>query len=62
MKLKIRTPRDEGPLISPILTSNEEKPLSAFRAQLHEIIFEADTFGGKAFDIALLKSRMKPKK
>ena len=26
----------------------------SIKDKLHEIIFEADTFGGKAFDIALL--------
>ncbi len=31
-----------------------EKPLLGIRAQLHEIIFEADTPGGRAFDVALL--------
>lgn len=31
-----------------------EKPLSPWRAKLHEIIFEADTPAGKAFDVALI--------
>lgn len=35
-------------------SSKEEKPLSPLRAQLHEIIFEADTHAGKAFDVVLL--------
>ena len=34
---------------------DESKPKrAAWRARLHEIIFEADTFAGKAFDVALL--------
>ena len=28
--------------------------MQKFKSKLHEIIFEADTLGGKAFDIALL--------
>jgi voltage-gated potassium channel len=35
-------------------SSGEEKPLSPLRARLHEIIFEADTPFGKAFDVLLL--------
>jgi len=35
-------------------SSREEKPLSPLRARLHEIIFEADTPAGKAFDVLLL--------
>jgi len=35
-------------------SSREEKPLSPLRARLHEIIFEADTAAGKAFDVLLL--------
>jgi voltage-gated potassium channel len=31
-----------------------EKPLPGRRARLHTIIFEADTFAGKAFDVTLL--------
>lgn len=31
-----------------------DRPLAPWREKLHEIIFEADTFGGKAFDVALL--------
>jgi voltage-gated potassium channel len=31
-----------------------KKPQSSFRARLHEVIFEADTRAGKAFDIALM--------
>ena len=30
------------------------KNLSKIRAKLHEVIFEADTAGGKAFDIVLM--------
>ncbi|MDP8223135.1 MAG: ion transporter [Candidatus Lernaella stagnicola] len=36
-----------------IRTQSEEKPPSPWRARLHEIIFEADTPLGKAFDILL---------
>lgn len=35
-------------------SSREEKPLTPLRAWLHEIIFEADTPTGKAFDVVLL--------
>ncbi len=35
-------------------SSREEKPLSPVRARLYEIIFEADTAAGKAFDVLLL--------
>jgi hypothetical protein len=35
-------------------SSKEEKPLSPLRTRLHEIIFEADTPAGKAFDVVLL--------
>jgi len=31
-----------------------ERPLSSWRAKLHEIIFEADTPAGKAFDVGLI--------
>ena len=34
-------------------SSKEEKPLSPLRARLHEIIFEAETPAGKAFDVLL---------
>lgn len=34
-------------------SSKEEEPLSPFRARLHEVIFEADTPAGKAFDVLL---------
>lgn len=37
-------------------TPKEEKPLSPTRAKIHEIIFEADTPAGKAFDVILLAS------
>jgi voltage-gated potassium channel len=33
---------------------SEQSPPSGFRHRLHEIIFEADTRAGKAFDVALL--------
>ncbi|HPJ39371.1 MAG TPA: ion transporter, partial [Spirochaetota bacterium] len=33
---------------------DKDKILSPWRRKLHEVIFEADTFGGKAFDVALL--------
>jgi voltage-gated potassium channel len=32
----------------------ERPPDASLRARLHEIIFESDTFAGKAFDVALL--------
>jgi voltage-gated potassium channel len=35
-------------------SSKEENPLSPLRARLHEIIFEAETAVGKAFDVILL--------
>ncbi len=35
-------------------SSREEKPLSPLRSKLHEVIFEADTPAGKAFDVVLL--------
>ena len=52
-------PDQSGPttthrLYSPLHASGEEAPLSPRRARLHEIIFEADTPAGKAFDVALL--------
>ena len=34
--------------------SSEQPPLQGWRARLHEIIFEADTPVGRAFDLALL--------
>jgi voltage-gated potassium channel len=37
-------------------SSKEEKPLSPLRARVHQIIFEADTPIGKAFDVVLLAS------
>ncbi len=42
------------PLYSRFRPRGEERPLSPGRARLHEIIFEADTPAGKAFDVALL--------
>jgi voltage-gated potassium channel len=41
-------------LYTPLRARGEEVPLSPRRARLHEIIFEADTPAGKAFDVALL--------
>ncbi len=41
------------PVFNTIRTAKEEKPFTPFRARLHEIIFEADTKAGKAFDILL---------
>lgn len=35
-------------------TKQKKEAFSPLREKLHEIIFEADTFEGKAFDIALL--------
>lgn len=34
--------------------SDKEQTLTGYRAVLHEVIFEADTFWGKVFDVALL--------
>jgi voltage-gated potassium channel len=42
------------PLYSQIKARSEQRPLSERRARLHEIIFEADTPVGKAFDVGLL--------
>jgi voltage-gated potassium channel len=56
----LHMPPDEGEsllthrLYSPFRSGSEEPPLSPRRARLHEIIFEADTPAGKAFDVALL--------
>ncbi|ARK10771.1 ion transporter [Fibrivirga algicola] len=36
--------------------STPEKPRAGWRARLHEVIFEADTAAGKAFDIGLIAS------
>jgi len=47
-------PEPRQRLYSPLHTESEEAPLSPLRARLHEIIFEADTPSGKAFDVALL--------
>ena len=47
-------PLSKQRLYSPIHSESEEVPLSPVRARLHEIIFEADTPAGKAFDVALL--------
>jgi len=37
-----------------VSSPSEQSPPSGFRQRLHEIIFEADTPAGKAFDVALL--------
>jgi len=37
-----------------VLHPSEQPPASGFRHRLHEIIFEADTPAGKAFDVVLL--------
>lgn len=42
------------PVPRPFHTSREERPLTPRRQRLFEIIFEADTPAGQAFDIALL--------
>ena len=34
----------------------KKKPENHLRARLHEIIFEADTWGGRFFDLALIWS------
>jgi voltage-gated potassium channel len=47
-------PEPRQRLYSPLHTESEEAPQSPLRARLHEIIFEADTPAGKAFDVALL--------
>jgi voltage-gated potassium channel len=54
MQSQDKESKKKGRLYSPIHTPSEEKPLSPLRARLHEIIFEADTPAGKAFDVALL--------
>ncbi len=36
--------------------TKKKKPRNGVRARLHEIIFEADTFGGRLFDIVLIWS------
>jgi voltage-gated potassium channel len=40
--------------MSPLKSNNKEKQFSPFRERLYEIIFEADTPKGKAFDVILL--------
>lgn len=47
-------PNNKQPLFKTVRTKGEEKPLSPIRAHIHEIIFEADTPAGKAFDVVLL--------
>jgi voltage-gated potassium channel len=42
------------PVLSAFHTAKEEKPLTPRRKQLFEVIFEAETPSGQAFDIALL--------
>jgi len=44
----------KGSGLRPFHTAKEEKPLTPKRQLLYEIIFEADTTAGKAFDVALL--------
>ena len=39
---------------SPRQKGAPDRPLAPWREKLHEIIFEADTFAGKAFDVGLL--------
>ena len=36
------------------MTAPDHPPLAPWRQKLHTVIFEADTPGGKAFDVALL--------
>lgn len=40
----------------PLDPSQSDRPPAAWRARLHEIIFEADTLAGRTFDIALIVS------
>jgi len=42
------------PVLKPFRTAVEERPLTPKRQRLYEIIFEAETPAGQAFDIALL--------
>jgi len=42
------------PLIEPYSTLREERPGGGLRRWLYEVIFEADTPAGKAFDVVLL--------
>ena len=42
------------PVLKPFQTAREEKPLTPRRQHLYEVIFEAETPAGQAFDIALL--------
>ena len=44
----------EKPFFSTIRTKKEERPDTPIRGHLHDIIFEADTPAGKAFDVLLL--------
>jgi voltage-gated potassium channel len=48
------TPPSRTRLYSPLRGQSEEPAQTPLRARLFEIIFEADTPGGKAFDVALL--------
>ena len=36
------------------MSNRDSKPLKPWQHRIHEIIFEADTFEGKLFDVALL--------
>jgi voltage-gated potassium channel len=54
MRPEARELKPEHRLYSPLRSRGEEKPRSPLRARLHEIIFEADTPAGKAFDVVLL--------
>jgi len=44
-----RTNKDQ-----PKRTDKYQQPLKGYRALFHEVVFEADTFWGKIFDVALL--------
>lgn len=54
MEDKANSGRPKKPIYSTITTVKEERPASPGRARLYDIIFQADTPSGKAFDIALL--------
>jgi voltage-gated potassium channel len=49
-----RTDHDDKPGFRAHRGAREEKPRTPLGARIHEIIFEADTPSGKAFDVALL--------
>ncbi len=50
---RLQDPEDR-PLLSARHSVREERPLSPGRSRIYEIIFEAETPAGKAFDVALL--------